>query len=342
MDVAAIKGFEPSDPAFHQRFHRIPLRPSLFSFVVTEGRSTISDDVLHDPNRVGQPPGHPPVHTYLGVPLRVADKIIGMIGVANKKPRYTPEDERLLTTFANQAAVAIENARLYDEQREMIARLEKQDRDLRRAERERVQHEDRERIAADLHDRIEQAIFSMGLTLNGLLDRDELSQATREGIHDVRRLAARTAEEMREVIFALSTTRSGSGGLAASVRRLLKEAGRRHGLETDLVLTGSAAKLDAHLQEVLLSVTREALINIARHANAQTVLVGLNNSSDHVELVIQDDGRGAPEMLLEHITESATHFGLKSMKRQVESVGGSLTLVNGDDGGFAIKVRVPA
>src|SRR5260370_36007692 len=121
MDVAAIKGFEPSDPNFYENFRLIPVRPSVFGVVITNQRSKISNDVLHDPDRVGQPRGHPPVRTFLGVPLQVGERVIGMIGVANKPSGYTDDEERLLSTFANQVAVAIENARLYEEQPRTLA-----------------------------------------------------------------------------------------------------------------------------------------------------------------------------------------------------------------------------
>lgn len=79
MDVAAIKGFEPSDPNFYDNFRLIPVRPSVFGVVITSQRSKISNDVLHDPDRVGQPRGHPPTRTFMGVPLQVGDRVIGMI-----------------------------------------------------------------------------------------------------------------------------------------------------------------------------------------------------------------------------------------------------------------------
>ena len=124
MDVAAIKGFEPLDPTFYERFRLIPVRPTLFGTVVLEGRICISNDVINDPRRVGQPSGHPPVRTYLGVPLRVGSEVIGMVGVANRKEGYSDDEGRLLSTFANQAAIAIDNARLYESQKDLIRRLE--------------------------------------------------------------------------------------------------------------------------------------------------------------------------------------------------------------------------
>jgi DNA-binding CsgD family transcriptional regulator len=148
MDVVAVKGFAPPDPKFYERFKRMPVRPSVFGRVIIDERPTISNDVEHDPGRIGQPPGHPRVRTFLGVPLRVGDEVIGMIGVANKDKGYRPDDQRLLATFANQVAVAIDNAMLHKRDREMIARLQEFHQHMSEAEREQLLALDRERTAA--------------------------------------------------------------------------------------------------------------------------------------------------------------------------------------------------
>jgi DNA-binding CsgD family transcriptional regulator len=114
MNLVTVKGFPPPDPQFFERFRRMPLRPTIFGIVIIDGHPNISDDVENDPASAGQPPGHPRVRRFLGVPLRVRDEVIGMIGVGNKRKGYGPEDERLLSTFANQVAVAIDNAMLHE------------------------------------------------------------------------------------------------------------------------------------------------------------------------------------------------------------------------------------
>src|SRR6202171_3095622 len=186
MDVAAIKGFEPLDPKFYDNFRLIPVRPSVFGVVITNQASKLSNDVLHDPDRVGQPRGHPPVRTFLGVPLQVGERVIGMIGVANKPSGYTADEERLLSTFGNQVVVAIENTRLYEDQRRMIDELAELHRNLSQAEREQVLREERERIAAELHDRIEQAIFTLGLKVNAVLERDSMTDPIATDLGEVR------------------------------------------------------------------------------------------------------------------------------------------------------------
>jgi GAF domain-containing protein len=148
MDVVAVKGFAPPDPKFYERFKRMPVRPSVFGRVIIEGRPRTSNDVENDPGRIGQPPGHPRVRTFLGVPLRVGDEVIGMIGVANNEKGYAPDDERLLSTFANQVAVAIDNAMLHQRDREMIAKLQQLHQHMSEAEREQLLALEREQTAA--------------------------------------------------------------------------------------------------------------------------------------------------------------------------------------------------
>ena len=148
MDVVAVKGFAPPDPMFYERFKRMPVRASVFGIVITQGRPNISSDVEHDPERIGQPPGHPRVRTFLGVPLTLGAEVIGMIGVANKKKGYGLDDQRLLSTLANQVAVAIDNAGLYQHQQQMISRLQQLHEHLTKAERDEIVALERERLAA--------------------------------------------------------------------------------------------------------------------------------------------------------------------------------------------------
>jgi signal transduction histidine kinase len=341
MDVAAIKGFEPSDPRFYEKFRLIPVRPSVFGVVITNQSSKISNDVLHDPDRVGQPRGHPPVRTFLGVPLQVGERVIGMIGVANKPSGYTEDEERLLSTFANQVAVAIENARLYEDQRRMIDELAQLHRDLSQAERDQVLRQERERIAAELHDRIEQAIFSLGLKVNAILEKEPVTEPIAKDLGEVRQLAVHTSEAVREAIFALSLPRPAAGGLLSELRRLVREVGKSNGLEADLVVSGNPLRLSTESEQTLYILAREALANVVRHARAHRVLVSLRYSPDSVDLVIQDDGAGASEQILKHYQESGTHFGMKRSRRQVEDLGGTFEVRNGEESGLAIRVRIP-
>ncbi|HVC77112.1 MAG TPA: GAF domain-containing protein [Candidatus Micrarchaeaceae archaeon] len=194
MDVAAIKGFRPTDPTFYDRFRMIPVRPTIFGVALREGRVSISNDVMNDPSRVGQPPGHPPVRTFLGVPLRLGDRLIGMIGVANHRAGYSEDDGRLLSTFANQAAVAIENARLIESHRELIEKLRAVNRELDEAEREQALQRERQRIAEELGGELERAVFEIGQRINSVLASSQLDAQNTVQLCRARSIAAKTAE----------------------------------------------------------------------------------------------------------------------------------------------------
>jgi len=238
-------------------------------------------------------------------------------------------------------AVAIENARLYEDQQRMIDELEQLHRDLSQAEREQVLRGERERIAAELHDRIEQAIFTLGLKVNAILEREPVTDPIAADLGEVRQLAIHTSEAVREAIFALSLPRAEAGGLPAELRRLVREAGESEAVEADLVVSGQPAGLSPESVHTLFVLAREALANVARHARAKRVLVSLRYSDEHVDLVIQDDGVGASEQILHHYQESGTHFGLKRSRRQVEALGGTFEVRNGEESGLAIRVRLP-
>jgi GAF domain-containing protein len=148
MDIVAVTGFAPADPKFYERFKTMPVRASIFGVVITEGRPNISNNVENDPARIGQPPGHPRVRTFLGVPLQLGSEVIGMIGVANNPRGYTSDNEKLLSTFANQVAVAIDNAELYERQQKLIVRLQQLHEHMSKAEREQLLTLERQRLAA--------------------------------------------------------------------------------------------------------------------------------------------------------------------------------------------------
>src|ERR1700716_3978147 len=347
MDVAAIKGFVPDDQSFYAPFRTIPVRPSVFGVVVLTGQPHLSNDVAHDALHVGTPRGHPPVRTFLGAPLLFGSEVLGMLGVANRQGGYDRQQERLLSVFANQVAVAIRNARLYEEQRNMIARLQRLRGQVEAAERERLLDDERQRIARELHDRVAQTLFSIGLAAQSALQTDGEAAALvhpdhqNAALESIRGLSALGNEQMREAIFALSRADLHDRALERTLWTVVRDFRERTGLEADLVLVGKERLLPPETAETLLAVVREALVNVEQHARATSVVVTLRRSRGGVTLAVQDDGIGAPALLLRSIGSSSTHFGLRGMQERIRKVGGSITARNGDDGGLVVRVRVP-
>jgi signal transduction histidine kinase len=206
-----------------------------------------------------------------------------------------------------------------------------------------VRLQERERIAADVHDQIGQAIFTMGMKVDGILQREDVPPAIVQRLEEVSRLAGSSAETVREVIFDLTPppTGQGSGSLVASLRKLVRTAGRTYNLETDLVVGGREARLGPEIERALQAVAKEAISNVARHAQAKMVLVTLSFLGGSVDIVIQDDGDGASELILRNYQESSTHFGLKGLRKLVTGAGGRFEVGNGEESGLVLKARFP-
>ncbi len=339
MDVAAIKGFDPS-PQFYELFHRMALRSSVVGVAVRENRSYISNDVPDDPHSVGQPDGHPPIRKFLGVPLRLRDSVIGMIGVANKRDGYGSDDERLLATFAGPVAVAVDNARLYEGQRLMIRELRELRERLTEAEQAQLLRTERERIAGALHDRIEQDIFTIGVRLNMLLEHDSVDDRVAEQLRELRRISIRASDGLHGAIFSLAGAEL-AGTVTDRVKSLLRTLERSSELHAHLSVSGHPTLAAEAVQDVVHLVVNEALTNVRRHAHARMVLVSLRYELDRVDVVIQDDGVGAPDALLNTFHESYLHFGLRHIRQVVLDRGGSLEVANGDEAGLVVRLSIP-
>lgn len=339
MDVAAIKGFEAS-PDFYESFHLMALRPSVVGVAINENRSYIANEVDRDPHSVGQPSGHPPIRKFLGVPLRLGDMVIGMIGVANKQTDYTSGDEELLATFAGQVAVAVDNARLYERQRAMIAGLQQLHDRLTEVERAQLLGRERERIAGALHDRIEQDLFTIGVRLKAVLEDSGLSPRARQELQELRQLSIEASDEVRRAIFSLAGPRR-SEALTDQIRSLLRDLERSSDLRVHLSVSGEPTTAVETVQDLAHLVLKEALTNVKRHAGATVVLVSLHYEPDRLDVIVQDDGVGAPEILLATFQDSYLHFGLRHLRRVVLDHGGSFAVVNGEEGGLVLRASLP-
>ncbi|MGZ4679099.1 MAG: GAF domain-containing sensor histidine kinase [Ilumatobacteraceae bacterium] len=339
MDVAAIKGFHAS-PDFYDLFHLMALRSSVVGVAIKENRSYITNDVEDDPHAVGLPDGHPPVRRFLGVPLRLGQTVIGMIGVANKRDGYGPGDEQLLATFASQVAVAVDNARLYERQRETIAELQQLHERLTEVEQTQLLGRERERIAGDLHDRLEQRIFTIGVRLNALVEPGDVDPRLAQELQQMRQLTIEASDEVRRAIFSLSGSDE-EDNLADDLRSLLLELERSSNIRAHLSVSGNPTPAVETVHDVVHRVVREALTNVKKHAHATVVLIRLLYVADRLDVVIQDDGVGAPEGILSTFQDSYHHFGLRHVRQVVIDRGGSFTVANGEEAGLVMKVSLP-
>jgi signal transduction histidine kinase len=305
------------------RIGALPRGRGLLGLIIREGRAIRIEDIASDPNRAGFPPHHPPMHTFLGVPVTVKGRPIGNFYLTEKlggQP-FTEGDQRLVETFALHAGIAIENARLHvDVQRLAIV-------------------EERDRIGRDLHDSIIQSLYAIGLSLEDVADL--MSEDPTEAEARVERAidALNTAiGEMRSFIFGLRPELLDREGLAAGLGALADEFRVNTSLDVHLDTDGIRGdELAADRAVELLQIAREGLSNVARHARATEVSVTLRIEDRMVVLAVTDDGVGfRPDS-----PRAPAHRGLTNMRGRAADIGATFTIASTEGIGTVITVHVP-
>jgi len=272
------------------------------------------------PDSYGFPANHPPMVSFLGVPIRVRGQVFGNLYLTDKQgaAEFSDEDEILAVTLAVAAGIAIENARL----------------SARVGALSLV--EDRERIAADLHDTVIQRLFATGLGLQATVRTIENSVAA-ERVRDAVDNLDETIRQIRSTIFALQSPRLAGRSLRDEILALATEAVASLGFEPRVSVEGlHDHPVGEAVGTQLLAVLREALSNVVRHAGATRVAVTVEVTADHLVASIVDDGIGAGP------GERPGGRGLASLRHRAEVLGGTLELQTGNGAtGTLVRWKVP-
>lgn len=305
----------------------LPRQHGILAVMLHEATPQRLADVRQDPRFEGWPAAHPELSDFLGVPIVDDDEVLGAIFLANKNfppPQggcaFTEEDESLLRILAAHAAIALTNARLYERSRELTIAGE------------------RARIAHELHDAVNQKLFSLRLTAQAaaaLVDRDPAR--AKDELREVSRLAAEAADELRDVVVELRPAALDEDGLVATLRTQAQVLGRAHPAKIVFSARGVRA-LPAAQEEAVLRVFQEGLHNALRHADATAVEIRLEGRAKGAVLRIRDDGRGFDPSA---VRRAGRHLGLVSMRDRAAGAGGSLTVNSAPGKGTVIEMEVP-
>ena len=299
----------------------LPRGRGLLGLIIRENRSYRIPKISAHAESHGFPANHPAMDSFLGVPVTVKGQVVGRLYLTNKQgaAEFGANDQALVETFALHAGIAIENARLH----EQVQRLAVVD--------------ERDRISRDLHDSIIQMIYAVTLSLDDVPDlvREASAEAaTRvdkaiDALHDVIR-------DIRHFIFGLQPLLLESGSLIDGLNALADEMGRN--TTTEVQVTGEEPPdLPLAIVADLLAIAREALANVARHAEARHATLALSSADDAIRLEIADDGRG----LGADADVPRGHHGLANMRTRAEGLGGTLDSESGAGGGTRIIVVIP-
>ncbi len=302
-----------------KRIGRLPEGEGILGLLILDPKPLRLADLSTHPDSVGFPPGHPPMKSFMGVPIVVRGEVFGNLYLTEKRgaAEFTADDEALVVALAAGAGIAIENARLHTRLSEL------------------AMASDRERIARDLHDTVIQRLFATGLSLQSALPlaQDvEMQSRITEAISDL----DATIRQVRTTIFALEPPPTALEGVRSQVLDICAEASRSLGFEPELRFGGAIdSEVGGHMATELLATLREALSNVARHALAGRVEVEVSVSGDVLHLRVADDGTGF------NPDSHGNGNGLTNMAQRAESLGGAFSCSVRPQGGTELTWRVP-
>ena len=299
----------------------------LLGIVLRQGQRLRLDNIQEDDRSTGYPSGHPVMRSLLAVPVSCQGPFRGNLYLSEKDDGtgFTLEEEETLVRFAHQAAVAIDNAYLHSQVKELGAA------------RERI------RIAHEMHDGLAQVLAYVNTKAQVIREylRQEKPQVAEEHLEQLAVAARDVYNDVRAQILDLRTTAPSESGLIDSLRDYIEQWSRHTQLAatTDLPAHLDLAP-DVELQ--LLRIVQESLTNVRKHSGATTVSVLLTKENHQIELTIEDDGGGFD---LEQIDGPAAphspRFGLTTMQERAEAVGGRLTIRSTPGQGTRVHLLLP-
>jgi signal transduction histidine kinase len=314
-------GINRSDRA---RIGSPPRGHGILGLIIRENRTLRLDDLMTDPRRVGFPPSHPEMHSFLGVPVAVRGRTIGNLYLTEKAGGFSDEDQREIETFARHAGIAMENARLHDQvQRLAIV-------------------EERERIGKDLHDGVIQAIYAVGLSLDDVPEMmDGEPDEARRRVERAIDALDQTIRDIRNFIFGLRPALLDGVDVVEGLAALADEFRVNTMIDVELRAgpTVTTPFIGPDRTVELLAIAREALSNIARHARATRAEISVEPEPEiaGVEIVVADNGTGFDPAAPRGIG----HQGLRNMRTRAISIGATLLVDSHPGDGTRIIVRVP-
>jgi signal transduction histidine kinase len=302
-----------------------PRGHGLLGLIIREGRSYRIPRIAEHPDSYGFPPNHPPMTSFLGVPVMVHGRSVGNLYLTDKQgaTEFSDVDQLLVEMFALRAGIAIDNAHLH----EQVQRL--------------AVVEERERISRDLHDGIIQSIYGVALSLE---DVPFLMQSAPEDASDRVDKAIDslnlTIREIRNFILGLRSELLHGADLVAGLATLADEFANSAAAEIELDIAVDpevATVLPIGHRVQMLQMAREALSNAVRHSQAGRVTIGLHSDATTLEISVEDDGIGFDPT----VSPRPGHLGLANLHDRTAALGGTLTIHTQPGNGTSLRIRVP-
>jgi signal transduction histidine kinase len=314
---------------------RMPADKGIAGWVVTHRQPLIVDDVNRDDRYyrdIAQ--GYDFTTTsLLCVPMIAKGQVIGVLQMLNKDPGkyFTMVDQEILTTFAAQSGVAIENARLYQSLREERDRIIAVEEDVRR------------RLARDLHDGPTQMLAAIIMSANFVqqaIAHNSLEHALQE-LEEMLPVAEKALRQVRSLLFDLRPVILETQGLVPALQSYAQRLRETEGLNVVLSVGGEFDRLSHNAEVAIFSVVQEAITNAKKHAGASRINIEVTSDNDNLVVVVRDNGVGFDTKAVAARYEERGSLGMLNMKERAEIVEGTLSISSQPGQGTTITLRLP-
>ena len=296
-----------------------PIGRGVLGLLITHPQPLRLHDLGSHPDSYGFPPHHPPMTSFLGVPIKVRDEVYGNLYLTDKIgwSEFTQDDEALVAALALAAGIAIQNVRLHQRVQEVAV------------------YEDRDRVARDLHDTVIQRLFAVTLSLQSMAGAAAAAGMTERLTAAVSDLDA-TIRQVRSTIYELGSADLDQG-VRSTVISLIKDLNPVVGFDVRVSFDGPVdSAISGELAEHLSATIREAVTNIGRHARATKASVVLRVRNGQCQLQVTDNGQG-----LVPTEETGGGLGLASLRRRAEKLDGEFLIEDREEGGTLLTWQVP-
>jgi signal transduction histidine kinase len=302
----------------------LPRTHGMLAAMLHQAEPYRTDDIHDNPRFRGWwPRRHPDMRSFLGVPIAGADgTIIGAFYLTEKedKTAFDADDQELIELLAAHASIAITNARLYEQGRELSILSE------------------RNRLALELHDVVSQKLFSVMLTAEAAATQvDHDAPAARAQLNRVRDLTKEALDELRSLILGLRPPELERDGFVGTLRKEVEMVARTHGTDVQLEIDPGFAGDGGERELALLRIAHEALHNAVRHAKAEHVVVRLAGDPDKPVVEVTDDGIGFDP---DAAGIRSRHLGLTSMEERARELDGRLRINSSPGHGTTVRIEL--
>jgi signal transduction histidine kinase len=313
---------------------RMPAQKGIAGWVFTHRQPDIVHDVRSNGrfySAIDESLGY---HTssLVAVPMITKGQGIGVLQVLNKKSgeRFDENDRDILYALAGQAAIAVVNARLYQEVHDEKDRIIALEEDVRKE------------LARDFHDGPAQTLAAMimGIELIEALP-EKIPEPVALGLKELRAMATKTLHQVRNMIFELRPVILKTQGLEPALHSYVERLREAEAMNIHLKVEGLEERLPARLEEICFSIIQEAISNVKRHANEKNVWLTAIRRGDEFQVAVKDDGKGFDLAEVERSYDRRGKLGLLNMRERAEMIRGRLSIESAPGEGTTITLDIP-